>query len=202
LVGGKEMKVLEKRLSPNSQKHKKQLLAMPVGCEKPRFCHHPLAVVLFNYTCRGSDTFDPDFTKAIKKRQPGWFIKTAEVKKQQILSIPVGGKRPLLSSLYQALNSYKCKGHSSYDPEFAKKIKERQPSWFTHDPAKKKRELLAMPVGCKRPSSRFHPLGQSLANYTCRKSRVYDRVFDAAIRAKHSNWWKPVKEKVKQCLAT
>jgi hypothetical protein len=110
---------------------KKLLLAMPRGTERPTTTRHPLGVVLFNYTRPQSNSYDPEFDKVIRARQPKWFINTATEKKKLLLAMSKGAERPTQRHpLGKILVYYTCRTSSTYDPEFDKAIRARQPQWF------------------------------------------------------------------------
>jgi hypothetical protein len=120
--------------SMTSKGKKKELLSMPKGCPRPFQRKHPLGVVLAAYTGKNSRCYDPGFDRTIRKRQPQWFVDGAKEKKRQILALRVGSPKPISYKhpLGMALKSYTLKSHTnkSYDPEFDKAIRARQPGWF------------------------------------------------------------------------
>jgi hypothetical protein len=170
-----------------SVKKKCLLLAMPIGCERPVAKKHPLGALLLNYTSECSNCYDPDFTKRIKKRQPGWFVDTVAENKKKLLAMPIGCDRPIQKKhpLGIALVSYTCKG-SCFDAGFTKKIKRRQPGWF-NKVAGKKKQLLAMPIGCDKPSV-LTVIGSALFCYTHKSKQMFDSDFTKRIKKRQPGW--------------
>jgi hypothetical protein len=92
-----------------------------------------LAQSLSSYTRKNHDCYDSEFDKQIRKLAPHWFVdKVLEKKKKLIEMAKRGHPRPHASNhpLGKAFNSYIGKTHSSYDPEFDKKIRKLAPNWF------------------------------------------------------------------------
>ena len=176
---------------------KAQLLSLPVGCQRPNRRTHSLAGALNSYISPNSESYDAEFDKAIRERQPGWFPTPPTKKKEELLAMPVGCNRPAQNKhpLGYVLGHYTNQSSKVYDPEFDKAIRERQPKWFEDSMSVNKEELLAMPVGCKRPNKRKHRLGNVLGFYTNPSSKTYDPEFDKAIRKRQPQWFKRAKTK-------
>lgn len=167
---------------------KKQLLAMPIGCKKP-VRESMLGGALRSYIYPKNKCYDPCFDKAIRGKQPQWFVTITSENKRKLLAIPIGDKCPNKKTSYgPALRRYSCKKYNCYDPEFDRVIRKRQPHWFVTVIDKKQR-LLAMPKGCKRPLINKHPLGTPLFCYTSKKTSSYDPEFDTAIRKRQPRWF-------------
>lgn len=166
---------------------------MPAGCFRPSQRKHPLGRVLSAYTCKSHSSYDPEFNKLVREQYPSWFIRSSDVKKKLLLSMEAGSPRPpSRSPLGRSLSNYILKSSISFDAEFAKEIRQKQAGWFRTniDPVGKKKQLLAMPIGCQRPSKRRHPLGRSLCFYTEKSQKTsYDPVFDRQIRSRQIGWW-------------
>ena len=180
-----------------TEESKSQLIAMPIGCPRPSSSKHPLGQTLCWYTSKSSTSYDAEFDKAIRKRQPGWFEDTADTKKAALLAMPVGSPRPnKKNSLGSPIRNYTSKSKPYYDAEFDKEIRSRQPTWFsrTH---KAKIILLRMPVKCKRPSVRNHPMGHNLSRYTNQNHGCYDSEFDKAIKKRQPQWFENSSESKK-----
>jgi len=171
--------------------NKKGLLAMPVGCERPKQKKHPLGAALSNYFYKSSSCYDPDFAKEIGKRQPQWFVDTMAENKKRLLNMPAGCERPKQGKgqFGSALSDYTSKRGKCYDPDFDRAIRELQPQWFVDTAAENKKQLLAMPAGCKRPADGKDPLGSMLGSYTRKGRKCYDPGFDRAIRELQPQWF-------------
>jgi hypothetical protein len=101
---------------------------------------------------RGSCEADSDFIRLIKERQPEWFVDSADEKKKALLEIPVGAPRPSQkTTVGKALSNYTPKSGSSYDANFDKMIRAKQPEWFIHPDDKKKALLDLAASGAPRP---------------------------------------------------
>lgn len=172
-------------------KNKKQLLKMPAGSPRPRQRNHPLGGRLTSYTSSTSGSFDPEFNKAIRAKQPQWFVNTAAENKTELLAMPVGCRRPIKGKdfLGAALCSYIYTYETSYDSKFDKAIRKRHPNWFIDTAAKNKAKLLALPVGSPRPNQRTSKISRSLCNYIAKTGGCYDHEFDKVIRTKHPSWF-------------
>lgn len=169
--------------------NKKQLLAMPIGSDRPNKRNHPLGLALSTYTRKSSSSYDPVFNKNIRNKHPEWFAPVASKYKRQLLAMPEGGKRPNHESrLGIVLMSYTNEGNANYDNYFKIAIYKKQPEWFIDTSALKKEDLLSIPVGSKRPYWK-EPLGKALISYSNKKNGSYDPEFNKAIREKHPNWF-------------
>ena len=62
-------------------------------------------------------------------------------------------------------------------------------AWKTYDTDANKRKLLAMPVGCPRPSSKTTKLGNALCKYVNKRKESYDPSFDKAIQERQPAWF-------------
>jgi hypothetical protein len=106
-----------------------ELLALDVGAPRPRRSD-PLGRILGDYTRRTSAVYHRAFDDEIRKRQPGWFMSSADVKKAQMLALPVGAPRPSERPLSTALIRYTCPRNPAYDPVFDTEVRNRHPGWF------------------------------------------------------------------------
>ena len=115
---------------------RQRLLELPVGCERPHQ-DYPLGRLLSGLTCHKDRRYDPEFDRGIRERQPGWW--PADVKKRQLLAISPGAPKPYwlpngkVDPLVWSLRHYTTKGRRSYDPEFDRAIRARQPAWFAFE---------------------------------------------------------------------
>jgi len=126
-----------KRNPSSSDTKKAQLLEIARnGDKRPSQRTYPLGTALGNYTTKGSETFDEDFTKELKEIAPDWFVSRSNIvntKKAQLLEMARNGEpRPHQTkhSLGTALGSYTIKGSEIFDEDFTKQIKEIAPHWF------------------------------------------------------------------------
>jgi len=171
--------------------NKKELLEMPAGCKRPNSNQERPGKVLNNYIHIGGSSYDPVFDRAIREKQPQWFIDTASENKKKLLALPTGYKKPISKDfLGQILNRYTTRKSSSYDAEFDTEIRKKQLRWFADTVADNKEQLLGLPMDWKRPNKRKSHLGKVLGAYTCKSHGCYDPEFDRAIRKRHPQWFK------------
>jgi hypothetical protein len=125
----------------SSDKAKAQLIKLAKdGCRKPK-SSDSLYWKLTEYINEGRSSYDPVFTKEIKKLAPSWFENTADLKKQELLKMAKNGsKRPNQRKhpLGYTLDSYTKESSNSFDAEFVAKLMELAPNWFRAD----KRQLM------------------------------------------------------------
>ena len=179
-----------------AEEKKRELLAMSVGCVRPS-CRTFLGLALHYYIREMSSSYDPVFDRAIKERQPGWFVDTVEENKKKLLAMSIGCKRPhAKTSIGVALCTYIYKGSDSYDPEFEEDIRKHQPGWWSAD--EKKKQLLALPIECDRPIKGKHSLGVAIGTYTNKSSGSYDSSFDVAIKKRQPSWFVSQTEKAEK----
>lgn len=144
------------------------------------------------------------FVKRMTEEHPDWIatqFEKAKSKKEELIELARSGapKPPRYSRLGTALSDY-LYGHSR-DDIFAATIKALRPDWFTRvkeNAEGNKRELLALAEsGAAKPLFKTK-LGRALSNYTSR-SKSYDAIFDAKIRALRPDWFqsKPSEKKGK-----
>jgi len=133
---------------------------------------------------------DDEFNRLMRERQPEWFSDSATAKKKKLLSMPRGSERPVQKNpLGAALSNYSVKTSASYDAEFDRKIRARQPQWFVNTAEENKKKLLAMPVGCKRPAKSTR-LGGALSRYLSPSSGSYDPEFTRILTVRQPGWGK------------
>ncbi len=120
----------------SSDKAKAQLIKLAKdGCRKPKSTH-PLYGKLTEYINEGRSSFDPAFTKEIKRLAPSWFENKADLKKAELLTMAKAGmKRPNQRKhpLGYTLDSYTKESSNSFDAEFLAKLMKLAPSWFRCD---------------------------------------------------------------------
>ena len=170
--------------------NKKQLLDMPIECERPSQ-KTELGQRLSNYIGKISSSYDYEFDQAIRAKHPQWFVDSASENKKKLLDMPVGCKRPnnKTHQLGRVLSFYTSRVNSCYDREFDKAIHAKHPQWFVDSALENKKQLLDIPVGSDKPNSKKTKLGQALQSYISKSSGCYDLEFDQAIRAKHPQWF-------------
>jgi len=150
-----------------------------------------LARALSRYTNKSSPTYDFKFDKKIKEIRPDWFSSVASKHKIRLLEMAKNGEsRPLPKTLLSnALCSYRCSGHVSYDYNFSITIGGLRPDWFENSADVKKRKLLKLAKsGGDRPywgSS----LVIALSSYLQKGKLSYDETFDKEIRKLRPDWF-------------
>ena len=177
---------------------KAELLAMAARGEgRPVQGTHPLGRDLCEYTNSKSKMYDPVFDQQIRTAAPHWFLDKVALNKQELLAKaargegrPTSGKHPLGQVIGIYTNSKSKRG---YDPVFDQQIRHAAPHWFLDTAAMNKQELLAMAArGEGRPAAtgkNKHSLGKVLCHYIDSRSKMYDPVFDQAIRAAAPHWF-------------
>jgi len=175
--------------------NKRKLLAMPRGCKRPSSKTTVLGACLASYTRKSSSSYDPEFDKAIRKKQPGWFVNPADEAKRKLLEMPTGSEKPHTKGNPGYALNYCNKNHPRYDAAFHEKLQVKHPGWFVS----KKRILLEMPIGSKKPHHKTS-LGIALRCYVQKGNTSYDAEFDRDIREKHPDWWEKPQDKTKQTL--
>ena len=186
----------------SSAAQKKQILLGMARRGDPRPSGTKLGFSLVGYTWINSSSYDPVFTKDIKKIAPKWFVTKYDVankKKRKLLGMAKkGSPKPYhKTELGVALRNYTRKKSPSYDPVFTKDIKKIAPKWFVtkYDVAnEKKRKLLGM-ARKKLPLPMIKTeLGGPLRSYTRKTSKSYDPIFDKKIRRAAPHWFTPQSE--------
>lgn len=127
----------------NSAARKQMLLDIPVGTSRADVPKE-LKGFLQKYTSPTSNSHDPAFEQALRTRHPMWQFKSgngnSSEKKENILAIPEGNKRPShLTELGRALARYLTPSAQSYDPEFEQAIRAKNPDWFTKRAGRKRK---------------------------------------------------------------
>ena len=174
----------------SSAENKAELLAMPVGISRPNSKLTKIGEALLRYTNSVSNSYDPVFTAQIQAKHPGWFVKSVDAKKAELLALPVGSPRPKSRlKIGNALIKYTNPALKTYDPSFDAQIRAKHPTWFVNSVDAYKAELLAFPVGTSRPCCKTTKLGTALYRYTSPYCGSYDTVFAAQMREKHPDWF-------------
>lgn len=120
--------------------------------------------------------------------------------KSRLLEMKEKPKLRSADGLGSALQRFLIKSSKSYDPEFDKAIREKQPQWFIDTAAENKKKLMSLPNGSPRPNRKTSPLGIKLSVYICKSHPTFDPEFDKAIRAKHPKWFASYDEDRKKQL--
>jgi hypothetical protein len=186
----------------SSSAQKKQILLEMAKRGDPRPWGTKLGNSLVGYTWRNSPSYDPVFTKDIKKIAPEWFVTKftiAKQKKRQLLRMAKkGSPKPYhKTKLGQALGNYTRKASPSYDPVFTKDIKKIAPHWFVtkYDIVNdKKRQLLGMARKKLPLPMTKTEIGGALRSYTRKTSKSYCPIFDRKIRRAAPYWFTPQSE--------
>lgn len=175
----------------NTDSIKKKILKL--SRNKGKIIDEKLRACLRNYTREESTSFDALFNAKIRKLRPDWFLsksKLMSLKKDQIIKIAKSRKKitrkELGSSLNQSLRHYTCKKSAVYDGSFDKTIRKLQPDWFKDNANDKKKEILNF---ASLTEVKPKHLINVLRNYTNKKSKCYDIVFDKKIRKLRPDWF-------------
>jgi hypothetical protein len=150
-----------------------------------------LGALLSSYMAKSSATYDPVFSKKIRRLAPHWFFDrpgAAKQKKKRLIAIAKNGnpKPHHKTELGRSLSLYTRKS-GCYDLAFTRRIKKLAPHWFVSTAKKNKQRLLELAKkNCPRPSSNTK---LCLVNYTWKKSATYDPVFDEQIRRLAPEWF-------------
>lgn len=187
-----------KRIRPDwlvsKSDHNKQLLLDLARKGKPRPRNTQLGRALNHYNSSNSASYDPIFTKQIKKIRPDWFLSKSHLKRQQLLEM-ARKKLPKPNhntQLGKALKKYTLKTSGRYNAAFDEKIRKLAPHWFVsrYDAVnEKKRQLFEMArKKLPRPSQRTQ-IGRALSKYAWNKSESYDPVFHKKIRKLAPHWF-------------
>jgi superfamily II DNA or RNA helicase len=163
-----------------------------------------LGNALSNYT-RGetSESYDPKFTKELKKINSEWFINSADEKKKILKEMAKNGlKRPSPTSenpeersLGRALLTYTGKASKIFDSVLTKELKKLNSKWFNSSDEKKRILKEMAKNGEKRPSAASknpeeRTLGVALTNYTRGKtSDSYDPKLTKELTKLNSEWF-------------
>jgi len=94
-----------------------------------------LGADLSNYTCAGSNAYDPEFTQDIKEIAPHWFkkiYKSSRKNKEDLLAMARSGEKKPMSNtrLGAALYRYTSKRSDQYDKEFTSAIRKINSLWI------------------------------------------------------------------------
>lgn len=101
------------------------------GEDKPHY-KTKLGSLFKNYIYKSESSYDPVFTKLIKKIRPDWFVKSSDVRKKILIQMAKNKKdRPnqKKTKLGKSLTSYTMSGQC-YDSAFTKLIINLRPDWF------------------------------------------------------------------------
>jgi superfamily II DNA or RNA helicase len=172
----------------SKERHQEELLAIKKGEPRPHR-HNRLGIALARYTSKKHPSFDLVFYEEIKKKQPHWFRKTDEIKKE-LLARPKGSARPSSKTkIGSRLSDWTNPKSKVFDSEFNKKIRKKQPMWFTESRLEIfKKDLLKIKKGKPRPRSSTQ-IGLYLSRFTRPNSNIYDKNFHKEISTKHPSWF-------------
>ncbi len=111
--------------------------------------------------------FDSAFTKTIKIAAPHWFGSSATKNKMVLLAMARAGKpRPKDNTkIGHCFPNYLRPTASTFDADFARKIKIAAPQWFVDTVKQNKMVLLAMARAGKPRPQRPHKLAQAINTY-------------------------------------
>jgi hypothetical protein len=171
---------------------KKAALLDPRLVKKPNKTTNKTLWLAFHHYTKPSQTYDEQFTRQLEKAKPHWFERSAEIKKENYLSLArKGGKKPTVRD-EPCLFSYISPSSGCFDPEFTKSLRAERPDWFHDDVADNKRLLLEMAeAGEPRPPIRT-PIGKRLQEYTYERPRSsFDAAFNKQVRDLRPDWFDP-----------
>ena len=162
--------------------------------ESKNLIERKLGQALSNYTCKGSGTYCPKFSKQIRKIAPIWFDPVGQQKKELLELAKNKKEKPSWKTkLGRALFNYTSKSNASYYPVFDKQIRKLAPNWFvspTQSSYGNKESLIKLAkAGADRPNQKKSKLGYRLCAYTNKGSASYCPKFDKQIRKLAPNWF-------------
>lgn len=120
----------------SAERNKQKLIEMAKNGEKRPSKKTKIGRALTAYTYDSGNSYDPTFTKKIKKLRPNWFYygKRSQKNKEKLIEMAKNGeKRPTRETkIGRALKVYTSKSNDYCDPTFTKQIKKLRPDWFNH----------------------------------------------------------------------
>lgn len=124
----------------------------------------------------------------------GFQIKDPEGHKEALINLAKSGAlRPRDLRVAARLSGYIGINSSSYDPQFAAKIRSIRPDWFEgagHRVGGVKSELLNLAKsGADRPSQRSGNMGKKLSAYLCKGHKSYDPDFHEVLKSVAPKWF-------------
>jgi hypothetical protein len=171
----------------DAEQKKRTLLSMPIGCEKPKSNSSVLGRALRKYTYKNNSSYDPEFDRMIRERQPDWFLTVNQKKKRDMLAMPEGCDKPPKKGIGRFLRVYTAKGGKYYDADFDKAIRDRHPQWFngerlvsllSKNANKTKLEILELPKGAiERPKNLYYYMDR-------------DPEFAKLVRERQAQWFR------------
>lgn len=208
-----------RRIAPHwlisrSQQNKQTLLTMAKkGEPRPAFGHTKIGSCLFGYISKKSGTYDPDFTREIRRIAPDWIVSRSEVmlRNKQLLIDMAKKNQPRPNSVKTKigalLSNYTNPNSKTHDPAFTRKIRKLAPHWLVSRSQiadQKKRLLLEMAdKGESKPKSGTK-LDNTLFSYLRKDSSSHDPDFARAIKKLRPDWFvsksKVADQKKKQLL--
>lgn len=182
---------LKGRLS-SADRNKQLFLEMARGGRPKPKINTKLGYAFFTYTTPSQKTYDPKFTKQIKKIAPNWLVTKyhiAEEKKKLLLQMAMEKRpRPKASTkLGKSLCSYTSPKDNAYDPKFAKEIKRIAPDWF-NGTEKNKRKLFEMAKNGSPKPKLTTKMGSCLYRYTMPTCVSYCPEFSKQIEKIRPDW--------------
>lgn len=123
-------------IDPYLEEKKAEIMAMAARgepCPRPDGGTSRLGAVLATFTNPKSPSYDPKFDQQIRAAAPNWTMKTAAMKKAEIVEIARRDEpcpRPD-SMIGRSLAVYTNPSGTAYDPVFTQKIRELKPNWFS-----------------------------------------------------------------------
>lgn len=183
----------------NAMQRKKRLIEMAKRGDSRPEPKTKLGYSLCEYLRKNGVSFDPDFSKKIRRLRLDWFVseqtKGATQKKNLLLEMAKKKKpRPnARTKLGCALCQYLRRERGSYDPNFDKTIRKLAPHWFVSKSdiaSKKKSRLLEIAKrGGPRPNTMKTKIGANLTSYTNPNKSSYDPDFTKEIKRLAPHWF-------------
>jgi hypothetical protein len=140
---------------------KKQLIKMAKDGEKrPSKRTHPLGASLGTYVNKSQrGSYDPKFTKEIKKIRPDWFFpqtKLANQKKKELISLAKSGKpRPRFKTKLGQFLGERTTKKEYKNSDFNKIIRKIRPDWFVTQAQTNKKKIIELAKsGRKKPNQK------------------------------------------------
>lgn len=185
----------------NPDLKKRQLIDLAIsGGEKP-LSSTSLGIAMKNYMSPSNTAYDIEFSEKLRKIRPDWFLDIANSNRQRILELATSGaeKPHHATQLGVALNNYIRKNSTSYNKDFAVKIRKMRPDWFRATVANKRQILKLAMSGGEKPH-KGTAIGSSLSCYVSPSSKSYDKSFSEKIRKLRPDWFANTSHSKKQAI--
>jgi hypothetical protein len=123
-------------IDTDNEARKAEIMAMAVRdepCPGPDGVTRRLGATLATLTSPKSPSYDPKFDQEIRAAAPNWTMKTAAMKKAEIVEVARRDEpRPRPdSTIGRSLAVYTNPNGTAYDPVFTQQVRELRPNWFS-----------------------------------------------------------------------